>query len=29
MGQSGLTMGLAVYDDLATLQRLWAGDYAC
>ncbi len=28
MGQSGLTMGLAVYDDLATLQRLWADDHA-
>ena len=26
MGQSGLTMGLAVYDDLGTLRRLWAGD---
>jgi hypothetical protein len=26
MGQSGLTIGLALYDDLATLRRLWAGD---
>jgi tetratricopeptide (TPR) repeat protein len=26
MGQSGLTMGLAVYDDLRTLQRMWASE---
>jgi tetratricopeptide (TPR) repeat protein len=26
MGQSGLTMGLALYDDLETLRRLWEGD---
>ena len=25
MGQSGLTMGLALYDDLTVLQRMWAG----
>jgi tetratricopeptide (TPR) repeat protein len=25
MGQSGLTMGLALYEDLKTLRRLWAG----
>jgi tetratricopeptide (TPR) repeat protein len=24
MGQSGLTMGLALYDDIAILQRLWS-----
>ncbi len=27
MGQSGLTIGLALYEDLATLRRLWAGDF--
>src|SRR5207249_5604751 len=26
MGQSGLTMGLALYDDLEALRRMWAGD---
>ena len=26
MGQSGLTIGLALYEDLRTLQRLWAED---
>ena len=26
MGQSGLTMGLAVYDGLEALRRMWAGD---
>jgi hypothetical protein len=26
MGQSGLTTGLAVYEDLRVLQRMWAGD---
>jgi tetratricopeptide (TPR) repeat protein len=26
MGQSGLTLGLALYEDLDTLRRLWAGD---
>ena len=26
MGQSGLTMGLALYEDLEALRRLWAGD---
>ena len=26
MGQSGLTIGLALYDDLKTLQRLWNSD---
>ncbi len=26
MGQSGLTTGLALYDDLKTLQRLWTRD---
>jgi hypothetical protein len=26
MGQSGLTMGLALYEDLALLRRLWTGD---
>jgi tetratricopeptide (TPR) repeat protein len=26
MGQSGLTIGLAVYEDLGTLRRLWARD---
>ena len=26
MGQSGLTIGLALYEDLRPLQRLWAGD---
>ena len=26
MGQSGLTNGLALYEDLETLRRLWAGD---
>jgi hypothetical protein len=25
MGQSGLTMGLALYDDLKLLRKLWAG----
>jgi hypothetical protein len=28
MGQSGLTMGLALYEDLQALQRLWAGGRA-
>jgi tetratricopeptide (TPR) repeat protein len=28
MGQSGLTMGVALYDDLTLLERLWAGDLA-
>jgi hypothetical protein len=28
MGQSGLTMGLALYEDLEALRRLWAGDRA-
>lgn len=28
MGQSGLTMGLALYDDLQALERLWAGGRA-
>jgi hypothetical protein len=27
MGQSGLTTGLALYEDLATLRRLWAGAF--
>ena len=27
MGQSGLTIGLALYEELATLKRLWAGDF--
>jgi hypothetical protein len=26
MGQSGLTMGLAVYEDLKALHRMWAGE---
>jgi len=26
MGQSGLTFGLALYDDLKTLEKLWWGD---
>lgn len=26
MGQSGLTMGLALYEDLKALRRVWAGD---
>ena len=25
MGQSGLTLGLALYEDLALLRRMWAG----
>ena len=25
MGQSGLTIGLALYDDKKTLEKLWAG----
>jgi tetratricopeptide (TPR) repeat protein len=28
MGQSGLTTGLAVYDDIATLRKLWTGAMA-
>ena len=28
MGQSGLTTGLALYEDLEPLRRLWAGDRA-
>jgi hypothetical protein len=28
MGQSGLTTGLALYEDLAALRRLWAGERA-
>ena len=28
MGQSGLTTGLALYDDLEALRRLWAGERA-
>jgi tetratricopeptide (TPR) repeat protein len=28
MGQSGLTLGLALYEDLKTLQRMWAGTAA-
>jgi tetratricopeptide (TPR) repeat protein len=28
MGQSGLTMGLALYEDLGRLRRLWVGDAA-
>jgi tetratricopeptide (TPR) repeat protein len=28
MGQSGLTTGLALYEDLETLRRLWAGELA-
>jgi hypothetical protein len=28
MGQSGLTMGLALYEDLKALRRLWAGERA-
>jgi tetratricopeptide (TPR) repeat protein len=28
MGQSGLSMGLALYEDLDTLRRMWAGDDA-
>jgi hypothetical protein len=28
MGQSGLTTGLALYEDLGALRRLWAGDRA-
>jgi hypothetical protein len=27
MGQSGLTLGLALYEDLKALQRMWAGDF--
>jgi hypothetical protein len=27
MGQSGLTMGLALYEDLGTLKRMWSGDF--
>jgi hypothetical protein len=26
MGQSGLTFGLALYDDLAVLKKLWSSD---
>jgi tetratricopeptide (TPR) repeat protein len=26
LGQSGLTLGLALYEDLQTLRRMWAGD---
>ena len=26
MGQSGLTTGLALYEDLEALRRMWAGD---
>jgi tetratricopeptide (TPR) repeat protein len=26
MGQSGLTIGLALYEDIGTLRRLWAGE---
>ena len=26
MGQSGLTFGVALYDDLKTLKKLWAGE---
>jgi hypothetical protein len=26
MGQSGLTNGLALYEDVATLRRMWSGD---
>jgi tetratricopeptide (TPR) repeat protein len=26
MGQSGLTLGLALYDDLKAMRRLWAGE---
>jgi hypothetical protein len=28
MGQSGLTTGLALYEDLGALRRLWAGERA-
>jgi tetratricopeptide (TPR) repeat protein len=28
MGQSGLTTGLALYEDLESLQRMWAGERA-
>jgi tetratricopeptide (TPR) repeat protein len=28
MGQSGLTIGLALYEDLRTLRRMWAGERA-
>jgi hypothetical protein len=28
MGQSGLTAGLALYENLDTLKRMWAGDFA-
>jgi hypothetical protein len=28
MGQSGLTTGLAMYEDLKALQRMWAGERA-
>ena len=28
MGQSGLTMGLALYEDLDLLRRLWTSDLA-
>ena len=27
MGQSGLTIGLALYENLQSLRRLWAGDH--
>lgn len=27
MGQSGLTMGLALYEDLETLRRMWSGRF--
>jgi tetratricopeptide (TPR) repeat protein len=28
MGQSGLTFGLALYEDLDTLKRMWTGDFS-
>jgi tetratricopeptide (TPR) repeat protein len=28
MGQSGLTIGLALYDDISTLQRMWSDNQA-
>jgi hypothetical protein len=28
MGQSGMTLGLALYEDLGTLRRMWAGERA-
>jgi tetratricopeptide (TPR) repeat protein len=28
MGQSGMTLGLALYEDLETLRRMWAGERA-